>query len=303
MIGDGFANTQADQDAFNNYAENTVMGDLLSRDVHREILNGINIFRVNTFSAQSGITLVNTNGVVTSARNAALQYRYSGVWNRCWMEPGPNSAALMNGIIGALVPEVDGIAVVLNVTSGGGCARGSHFAVTLASGWGTFAHEFGHFFASQQDEYQCNQGAAGCGTYAGAEVAEVNQTRVTTRNQIKWNVWIPPTRPVPTAQANVVDTDQDVGLFPGATRGNQQWWNGLFRPSWRGRMNNNTPPHNPVGHTAVRETARGFQESDLRKTVVGDFDGDGRTDVVLLDDRQLSLYLARDRTGGPGAGS
>lgn len=299
VIGDGFANTAADQNAFNNYVENTVMQDLLSRDVHREILNGINIFRVNTFSAQSGITTVNTNGAVVTTRNTALQYRYSGVWNRCWMEPGPNTIALMNGIINGLVPEVDGIAVVLNVSTGGGCARGTHFAVTLASGWGTFAHEFGHFFASQQDEYQCNQGAAGCGSYAGAELTEVNQTRVTVRNQIKWNVWIPPTRPVPTAQANVANTDQDVGLFPGATRGNQQWWNGIFRPSWRGRMNNNTPPHNPVGYTAVRETARGFQEGDFRKSVVGDFDGDGRTDLVILDDRQLSLYLARDRTVGP----
>jgi hypothetical protein len=298
VIGDGFANTTADQNAFNTYVDNTVMRDLLSRDVHQEILNGINIFRVNTFSQDSGITRVNTNGVVTTARNTALQYRYSGVWNRCWMEPGANSVALMNGIINGLVPEVDGIAVVLNVASGGGCARGSHFAVTLASGWGTFAHEFGHFFATQQDEYQCNQGAAGCGVYGGGELAEVNQTQVTVRNQIKWNVWIPSTRPVPTALANVADTDQDVGLFPGATRGNQQWWNGIFRPSWRGRMNNNTPPHNPVGYTAVRDTARQFQEANFRKTVTGDFDGDGRTDVVLLDDRQLSLYLARDRTVG-----
>lgn len=299
VIGDGFANTQADQNAFNNYVDNTVMRDLLAQDVHQEILNGINIFRVNTFSQDSGITRVDANGAVTTARNTALQYRYSGLWNRCWMEPGANSVALMNGIISGLVPEVDGIAVVLNVATGGGCARGSHFAVTLASGWGTFAHEFGHFFATQQDEYQCNQGTAGCGTYAGAELGEVNQTRVTTRNQIKWNIWIPPTRPVPTALANVADTDQDVGLFPGATRGNQQWWNGIFRPSWRGRMNDNTPPHNPVGYTAVRDTARGFQEGDFRKSVVGDFNGDQRTDLVLLDDRQLSLYLAADRNVGP----
>lgn len=216
------------------------------------------------------------------------------------MEPGPNSVALMNGIINGLVPEVDGIAVVLNVNTQGGCSYpGSHFAVTLNSSWATFAHEFGHFFASQQDEYQCNQGAMGCGVYGGPEVPEVNQTRVTARNQIKWNVWIPPTRPVPTALANIVDTSQDVGLFPGGTRSSQQWWNGLYRPSWRGRMNNNTPPHNPVGYTAVRNTARGFQEGDFRKSVVGDFNGDGRTDLVILDDRQLSLYLAADRDVGP----
>jgi hypothetical protein len=32
--------------------------------------------------------------------------------------------------------------------------------------------------------------------------------------------------------------------------------------------------------------------------VVGDFNGDGRTDLVRLDDRQLALYLAEDRSLG-----
>ena len=116
---------------------------------------------------------------------------------------------------------------------------------------------------------------------------------------IEWNDWIPATRPVPTALANVVDQTQDAGLFPGATIGNGQWWNGIYRPSWRGRMNDNSTLHNPIGYTAIRNNARLRQEGDFRKSVSGDFNGDGRTDLVIIDDRQLSLYLAADRKVGP----
>src|SRR5262249_5785595 len=47
------------------------------------------------------------------------------------------------------------------------------------------------------------------------------------------------------------------------------------------------------------EAFRPYQEADLRKNVSGDFDGDGKTDTVVLDDRQLSLYLSRDRNVAP----
>jgi len=65
------------------------MQDFLPKDVHPEILNGINIFRMNLCSADSGVTQVNSTGSVTTARNTALQYRYSGKWNRCWMGKVP----------------------------------------------------------------------------------------------------------------------------------------------------------------------------------------------------------------------
>ncbi len=299
IIGDGFANTAADQNQFNDYVTTTIMQDLVTRDVHPEILNAINLYRINTFSQQSGVTQVDGNGNVTVNRNTALQWRYSGNWNRCWMEYGPNTVALMNGVVNSLVPEADIIAVVLNQAGQGGCSRSAAFAVTRTRPWSTFAHEFGHFFGKLGDEYQCNQGTAGCGCYGGTEPSAANLTAKSSRNQIPWNIWIPSWRPVPTGLGNIVDTDQDSGLFPGATIGSGQWWNCIYRPSWRGRMNNNTPLHNPLGYTRMREEARKRQDADLRKNVVGDFNGDGFTDAVILDGRQLSLYLADDRDPGP----
>lgn len=298
IIGEGFADTTADQTAFDNYVRDVVMQDLLGRDVHPEILNAINIFRINTFSKQSGVTQVNANGQVTTSKDTALGYRFSGNWNRCWMEPGPNSVAAIDALINTLIPEADVKAIVLNTPSFGGCSRGHHFAVTRGVDWSVFAHEFGHFFGKLGDEYQCNQGSAGCGAYTGSEPGAENLTKTVTRNSIEWNEWIPAARPVPTGLANVSDQTQDIGLFPGATIGSGQWWTGIYRPSWRGRMNNNSPVHNPVGYTAMRENARGRQEGDFRKSVTGDFNGDGRTDLVILDDRQLSLYLAKDRDAG-----
>ena len=298
IIAEGFADTAADQALFDNYVKDTVMGDLLAKDVHPEILNAINIFRINTFSKESGVTRVNGNGAVTSTKDTALGYRFSGDWNRCWMEPGPGTTAAIDALVNSLIPEANVKAVVLNTGSFGGCARGSHFAVTRGVDWTVFAHEFGHFFGGQGDEYQCNNGEAGCGWYTGAEPGAIDLTKTTTRASIEWNDWIPATRPVPTALANIVDTTQDVGLFPGASIGNGQWWNGIYRPSWRGRMNDNLPRHNPVGYTAMRDNARSRQDADFRKSVAGDFNGDGRTDLALLDDRQLSLYLAADRNVG-----
>ena len=299
IIAEGFADTEADQKTFNDYVDATVMQDLLQRDIHPEILNAMNIFRINTYSKQSGVTRVNSSGTVTSTKDTALGYRFSGDWNRCWMEPGPGTTAAIDAIVNALIPEANVKAIVLNTTSFGGCSRGHHFAVTRGSDWSVYAHEFGHFFGGLGDEYQCNSGDSGCGWYSGGEPDAGNLTKTTTRASIEWNDWIPATRPVPTALANVVDTTQDAGLFPGATIGNGQWWNGIYRPSWRGRMNNNSTLHNPIGYTSIRNNARLRQDGDFRKSVSGDFNGDGRTDLVLIDDRQLSLYLATDRKVGP----
>ncbi len=306
IVGDGFRNTAADQNAFNNYVSNVVMNQLFSQDIHPEIMNAMNVFRINTISADSGVTQVDGSGNVTTARNTALMFRYSGVWNRCWMELTPfslfplefGSELRLALVLNEHVPEADMVAVVLNETSGGGCARGSHFAVTLGSGWGTFAHEFGHNPGGLGDEYQCNQGAAGCGSYTGGQPGAPNLDNTTSRANVKWSSWIPSWRPVPTAQANIADNQQDVGIFAGATIGSGQWWTGIYRPSWRGRMNNNTPVNNPVGYTRVRDNFRPRQEGDFRKTAVGDFNGDGRDDVVMIDDRQISLHLADDRNVG-----
>jgi hypothetical protein len=298
ILGDGFQDDASDQALYNDYVNNVIMEDFLNRDMHPEILNAINIFRVNTYSVDSGVTQVNSSGTVTTAKSTALEYRYSGVWARCWMEGGPNSGALIADVLADVCPQADIVFLVLNETSGGGCKSGNRFTVTLSSSWSTVSHEFGHLFGKLGDEYGCN--ASSCSPlYTGAEPGSVNLTKVTNRNNVKWKQWIPSWRPVLTLASHVADSAQDVGIFQGAVKDNTRWADGIFRPTLDGRMRTNSLLHNPVGHTMMRDEARPSQEATFRKNVTGDFDGDGRTDCVLLDGRQLSLYLARDRNPGP----
>lgn len=302
IIGDGFIDTAASQALYDDYVQNVIMDDFLQRDVHQEIQNSINIFRINTFSRDSGVTQVDSNGdpITGQIQRTALDFEYSGLWGRCWMERGPGTLNAIDDLSDDLLPEMDMYFVVLNSNAGGGCRRGNEFAVTRSSGAATVSHEFGHLFASLGDEYQCNQGDTGCGCYANGEAGlNDNLTTNTNRATLKWRLWVPPTRPLPTARANIADTNQDVGAFPGSVTSSTRYWCGLFRPSWRGRMNDNAPPHNPIGHTKMRDSARPKQEANFRKSVQGDFNGDGLTDLVILDGRQLSLYLADERDLGP----
>jgi len=296
VMAEGFRDTISDQNLFNNFVQNVVMDTLLTRDIHPSVINGINLFRVNTFSEQSGVTLVNSTGGVTLTRSTALEYRFSGIWNRCWMEPGPNSQALLDAVVDDVCPQADFVIVIMNNGNFGGCARGNHFAVTTNVGWQVVAHEFGHKPGTLGDEYTCG---TTCGCYSDGEPGAPNLTSNTTRASLKWNMWVPSWRPLPTTLASIASNTQDVGLFPGATIGQGQWTSCIFRPSAVGRMNDNLPVHNPIGHTNVREQFRPYQKADFRRNAVGDFNGDGRSDIVLQDDRQLSLFISGDRNVGP----
>lgn len=299
VIADGFDSSASDQDEYADYVDNNIVEIFHSVGMHPEILNAVNIFRIDTVSVDSGVTQVDADGEVTTSRDTALGYEYSGVWDRCWMEPGPNSNSTIDSIVDDLCPQADQIVLVLNERGGGGCARGDSFALTLRSTRGTVAHELGHSFGNLGDEYQCSQGGDDCGVYTGGNLSAPNLDNRSNRNTVGWSLWIPSWRPVPTTFSQVADNIQDVGIFAGATRGSRQWWDGIFRPTGTGRMRSSGAAHNPIGYTSMRANARPRQEATFRKNAVGDFNGDGLTDIVLLDGRQLSLHLAAERDLGP----
>jgi hypothetical protein len=304
IIAEGYANTAADQAAFNNYVNDQILGELFSRDIHPSILNAINVYRINTFSQDSGVTQTDPNdGHVITPRDTALDVGYNGSWGSLWFDLTQNTEDALYAIWQDLLPEIDLMAIVVNESDSGGVAGGTtenvdYLIATAGSGWDTFAHEMGHAIGSLADEYYCYAPSSECDDYSGEEPGAVNQTAETTPSQIKWKNWIPPWRPLPTSL--VGDMWQDAGLFPGATRGTSKYWNGIYRPTFESRMGQGTGgPFNPVGYERMREKLRPYQEADLRKNASGDFDGDGKADVVVLDDRQLSLYLSRDRNVGP----
>jgi hypothetical protein len=282
IIGEGFR--AADQAAFNNFVTNTVMNQMFTRDVFRDAMNAFNIYRVNVNSVDSGVTQVNSSGVVTVARNTALDYHYSGVWDRLWMEPGPNTAARLASVLGLTVPGAEYVFLVLNEAGRGGCWRGNTVAVTMTTSADVCAHEMGHLVGNLGDEYTRGSTAS----YTGDEPSYPNLTTQTVRSSIKWRDYIPPNRPLPTILRDVVDRDSDVGLFEGGlARGF-----GVYRPTFESRMNIETQDFCPVGYAAVRDALTGFETRSFLDSVFGDFNGDGRDDTVIHNANSVQLFLS-----------
>ncbi len=285
IIGDGFQ-TGADQTTFNTFVQNTVIRDLFdeTRDgAYREVMGAFNIFRVNANSVDSGITLVDTNGKVTTARNTAFDYHFSGMWNRCWMEKGPNTDANINAALNNLVPGWTHVFVVLNTASFGGCRRGNQLAITTGGDWTVAAHEMGHMIGDLGDEY------TGTANYTGGDPGKVNLSNTSDRATLKWRQLVNPNTALPTVAGAGIDSVETAGAFAGATTGGTRYATGIFRPSSNSRMNGNSPEFDSIGYDQMRSVASQHMDIRYRDVYAGRFTGRNGSDVVLH--QQNSLYL------------
>ncbi len=296
IVGDGFT-AGADQTTYDNFVRDVVVRDLFDENrngAYREVMGAFNIFRVNADSAQTGITTVDANGNVTNTVNTFFGYRFSGDWNRCWMEPGPNTNTTITNTLNNLVPGWNYAFVILNTTSFGGCRRGNQLAITRGGTWTVAAHEMGHMIGDLGDEY------TGTNTYTGTEPGAVNLTINTDRNTLKWRQWVNPNTKIPTATNFGGDAVEDVGLFAGATLGNMSYNAGIFRPSLDSRMNSNTPEFNSVGYDQMRRVAAQHQEHRYQHVYAGRFTGRaGAADVVVHQENSLALYTGQWDTLAP----
>jgi len=285
VIGDGFQSTE--QNTFNNLVDGLLLQGVFSDGVFRETMNAFNIYRINADSTDTGVTQVDANGNVTNARNTAFDYRYSGVWDRCWMEPGPNSSTRINNVLNQHVPQAEFVFIILNEAGGGGCRRGTSLAVTTTSPWTTAAHEMGHMIGNLGDEY-----TGGTAHYTGGEPGASNLTIETDRDKVKWSCFIDPHTAVPTTCANVTDAVQDIGIFEGATIGSDRFRFDLFRSSCNDRMRSNVPAFCSVCYNRLHEVLDARHDYRFRNAYAGDFNGDGLDDMVLHNDNSLALYLS-----------
>ena len=299
IVGDGF--TEAEQDIYNTYVRDAVMAGVFGRDYFYEDSQAFNVFRVNLFSNDSGVTThtYDTSGNLIDQvnRDTALDTIYTGQWSRCWMENGPNTNTRLTNALTRWVPDWDFVLIVLNTTDFGGCKRGNRLYVTRGVGWNVIAHEFGHGFASLADEY-CR-----AGSHDGGEPGEVNVTANTNRTTLKWRQYVRSTTPVPTG----VNEDPGSGACTAWNQGTRpSWWNsaldagvfegakyrdeGRYRPAENCRMRGNTPPFCPICYSEMKRIQHPFTGRTFEKVYTGDFNGDGRDDVLVHTGNSLQLY-------------
>jgi hypothetical protein len=307
VLGDGFA--EGDQATYNDYVRNILMDGVFGHDYFYEDAQAFNVYRVNLISNESGVSVrqYDEKGtpadpsddtiISTTLRDTALGYIFNGSWAHCWLEEGANTASRVQAALNTWVPDYDLVLIVLNTNGFGGCAWDNKQHVTLGSSWPVIAHEFGHGIGGLADEY-CQPG-----TYSGSEPGVVNVTANTNRATLKWRRFVRPTTPVATgvnpSPGNGACTNynqgtrpvwwngsQDVGLFEGARYRDS----GLYRPVENCRMRGNTPPFCPVCYTEFKTKHYPYTGRTFLKCYAGDFNGDGRDDLLVHNDNAIQLY-------------
>jgi IgA peptidase M64/VCBS repeat protein len=303
VLGDGFAGG-ADQTLYNDKVKELLLDGVFGHDYFYEDAQAFNVYRVNLISNQSPVSTrtYDEKGTPTdpsddtvaseSIRDTALGYIFSGSWAHCWLEGGPNTGTLVQNALDTWVPDYDLVLIILNDARYGGCGGGGFQIVPLGVDWPVMAHEFGHGTGGLADEY-----CASPGGWSGGEPGVVNLTTNTNRATLKWGNFVAPSTPLPTGTGACADytaapkppgwsDDQDVGLFEGGGTVSL----GVYRPVVNCRMRGNAPPYCPVCYTQMKRTMDPYTGRTFLKAYAGDFNGDGRDDVLVHNDNSIIIY-------------
>jgi hypothetical protein len=306
VLGDGFA--AGDQAAFDQWVDDVLLDGVFGNDYFEEDAQAFNVYRVNLVSNESGASVQNWDDQGTPSdaddvlldetiRDTALGYISNASWNRGWFDSSPDSADRLQTALDEHVPDYDFVLVVLNTTRFGGLRIGNRMWVTIHPAMqGVTAHEFGHGFGNLADEY-CRPG-----THSGGEPSRVNVTADPDRATTKWRKFIDPATPVPTGlngscgngrctdynqgvRPSDWSVDQDAGMFEGARYRDC----GLYRPAENCRMRSGEL-FCPVCYTEMKRIHHPYTGRTFRNTYAGDFDGDGRDDVLVHNDNGIQLF-------------
>lgn len=292
VIGDGYAS--GDQATYNTDVDNLVVKGVFDHDFYRTEQNAFNVYRLNLVSTQSGVTrrVYNEHGTPadssddtitsTTVKNTALKMIFSGSWAHCWMEYAADTDAKILAALAANVSHYDYVLILLNETGFGGCGGGGRQHVTKAVGWDVVAHEYGHGIGGLWDEYSVD------GNYTGAATNERNCSTNTSRANNFWGRFINPSTPVPTTFGAGMDSNRTVGIFQGC--GTKV--TGIYRPVDNCRMRGNSPNYCPVCQTLMRKALYPNLSHNFTNAVYGDFNGDGKDDVLVQNGGDLAIYRA-----------
>jgi hypothetical protein len=294
-MGDGYAS--ADQAGYNTQVNDLVNDGMFGNDFFEEMHNAFNVYRLNLVSNESGVSqrVWNLNGtpndasddtiVSTTMRDTALRYIFNGAWSHCWLahDGGTTNTRKNDALAANGLSHADYIIVLLNESSFGGCNRGPRDIVqTRTVSWQVVGHEAGHGIGGLMDEYTRP------GTYSGGTINGPNCSTVLDRSTIHWNRYINPSTAMPTTFSAGMDSNRTVGAFAGCLYKTA----GIYRPVNNCRMRGNTPNYCPACQTHMRERLGPHLGHNFRRAVAGDFDGDGRDDVLIQNPLDWAIYRA-----------
>jgi hypothetical protein len=270
IVAEGFQNTTADQNAFNDRCQEIVDEFRAEPWFGVGLLAAINVHRLNVTSTDAGADNpatcadMSTATATTAATFFDASYCTSGA-RRClgadW--------TLVRDTVTASIATWHAAVVLVNSTLRGGCASGNVFATALSTDWlDTVMHELGHAAFGLADEYStyqgCTSGETDRDNAPAGEPVEPNITAASSLGGLKWAHLVGPLTPVPTMQnpdcsecdtrANPRPDDLEIGLFEGAG----YYHCGYYRPAYACRMRNSSRPYCRVCVEAVHDRLRPF---------------------------------------------
>ncbi|TDQ27553.1 M64 family metallopeptidase [Tenacibaculum caenipelagi] len=294
FMGDGF--TSSNQSEFNNLVsdyfkamfthDNGNLDNVLS-----ELQDAFNIYRVNLNSTQSGVTQYtcsndDCSSNTASSKNTALNFKYSGCWNCCWMQKSSNTDNKINNALSTVgLSGADFVVVILNEPGFGGCSYGKVLSITKSMSNNVLLHELGHSVGRLADEYS----KPGC--FSGTNPSAVNVDK--NDNPSKWNKFAKST--ITTG----APTEYNVDGFEGG-RYNTSC---IYRPSSNSTMRGNTSLFNPPSYNEFWKRNKSKSNYNFNKPIIGNFQGNSYNDVVLHYGNYITAYPTEHPKGFTGSGA
>jgi hypothetical protein len=207
---------------------NTAMNFLFTKEPWAQYRSYCNVFRIEIASNQSGCDNGNTSGA-GGTRDTYFNAGFNTPSVSQLLTLGSGGSSKAYALLNSQVPEYDVPVVLVNDTKYGGAGGGVSVASVNGSSAAVVEHEIGHSFANLADEYDSEYLI-----YTPAERS--NNTAQTVRAQIRWNHWIDPATPLPTAE---ITANNDIaGLFEGSMYRTSGW----YRPHNNSLMKNLNRP-------------------------------------------------------------
>lgn len=258
VIGDGYDENNID--SFRDYVRREIVDGVFGRDLFAELRNRFTVHRIDAYSIDDRASTRRYNEQGTpnednddtveaeDIRNTRLKCVSTGSWSHCWIDRTADFITLRDRILQRFASDWDFCIVVLNDSQPGGCAQGNQQWITRSENWATLAHEFGHQIGGLDDEYTRSNSPFNDGPGFNRPNCSVSPNAL----PAAWAAMVDAGTALPTDANNLpagFDRDTDIGAFEGCSTNDT----GVFRPSLRCRMDNNSPPFCGVCEAQMRD--------------------------------------------------